>query len=298
MTKNMTASVRQRLLNISRQTGEPFQNVLVRYGIERLLYRISNSPYASSVVLKGANLFYAWTGQLHRPTKDLDVLHFGDAVPESLKKVFVQIVSTEVQDDGLIFDTEDIVAEYIRETSRYSGVRIRLKGRLGSVVIPIQIDVGLGDSVYPEAEDIAYPTLLDLPAPHVRAYRFETAIAEKFEAMVKLDMSNSRMKDFYDIFILARDFEFDGALLQQSIRRTFERRATAITSAVPGAWTEVFTEDPGKQVQWRAFLHKSKLDTESLPEVVAAIRRFLGPVYESLGSGLVFMGKWSAGQWE
>ncbi len=235
MTKNMAASVRQRLLNLSRETGERFQNLLTRYGIERLVYRITESGHSDDFILKGANLFYVWTGQLHRPTRDLDLLRFGDPEPATVAKVFAEVLETEVVDDGIEFDAESITADFIREDEIYAGVRIKLSAELADAVIHIQVDVGIGDEVYPDADDVEFPTLLDLPTSHIRAYRFETAIAEKLEAMVKLGMSNSRMKDFYDVYVLARDFEFDGAVLQTSIRRTFEKRETPLSAGLPVA---------------------------------------------------------------
>jgi predicted nucleotidyltransferase component of viral defense system len=298
MTKNMAVSVRQRLLNLSRETGERFQNLLTRYGIERLVYRLTQSRHSADFILKGANLFYVWTGQLHRPTRDLDLLRFGDPEPSAVAEVFAEVCQTEVIDDGIDYDVESITADFIREDEVYAGVRVKLTADLAGAVIHIQVDVGIGDEVYPDADQVEFPTLLDLPTPSIRAYQFETAIAEKLEAMVKLGMSNSRMKDFYDVYVLARDFEFDGTVLQASIRRTFEKRETPFHEGVPVAWTDEFSEDDAKIKQWRAFLRKSQLDALPLADVVAEVRTFLEPVWVAIQAESEFTATWRGGRWE
>ncbi len=298
MTKNMAASVRQRLLNRSRDTGERFQNLLTRYGIERLVYRLSESRHADDFVLKGANLFYVWTGQLHRPTRDLDLLRFGPAEPPDVAKVIKAVCETDVEDDGIEYRTDSVTAEFIREDKIYAGVRVKLEAELAGAIIPIQVDVGVGDEVYPDTNSVEFPSLLDLPAPNITAYRFETAIAEKCEAMVKLGLNNSRMKDFYDIHFLSQNFEFDGEILGTSIRRTFAKRETKIGKDIPVAWTSEFANHEDKVTQWRAFLRKSQLDAPSLAEVVKEIRRFLGPVWNAIQDDRVLLGEWRQGRWE
>ena len=300
MTKNMAASVRQRLLNRSRDTGERFNNLLIRYGIERLLYRIAVSEHAEAFVLKGANLFYAWTGELHRPTKDLDMLRFGSTEPQLLIYIITSCVTAPVEaDDGLVFHVDTIEARPIREDEIYGGVRITLLAMLGTARISLQLDVGTGDAVTPAAEWIEYPSLLDMPAPQLRAYRLETAIAEKCEAMVKLGMVNTRMKDFYDVYVLARDFEFEGAVavLAHALRDTFARRQTEIPDKTPVAWTEAFSGDPQKQKQWGAFLRKSGLESEALEEVVERIRQFLEPMCEAARHNWEVVGQWDGHEW-
>ena len=277
MTTNVAASVRQRLLNQSRDTGEPFQNLLVRYGIERLLYRISVSSHAESFVLKGATLFYVWTGELHRPTKDLDVLRYGSVDIDALADVFGDIIAVEVEDDGLAFD-ENVSVQLIRAADQYGGTRVKLVARLAKATIPLQVDVGAGDAVVPAAELIDYPSLLGMPQARLHAYRFETAIAEKCEAMVKLGLANSRMKDFYDIFVLARDFDFEADILKSALHNTFERRGTPLPKTAPLAWTAAFTADAAKVTQWSAFLQKSGLVAPDLTVVVGVIAAFLGPL--------------------
>jgi hypothetical protein len=247
--------------------------------------------------LKGANLFYVWTGQLHRPTKDLDLLRIGESEPTKAIEIFSEIINTEVSEDGLTFDADTLTADYIRENEIYAGIRLKITAELAGAKIPIQVDVGIGDNVYPEAGDVEFPTLLEMPAPQIHAYQFETAIAEKFEAMVKLAMSNSRMKDFYDIYILARDFEFDGAVLKTSIQQTFARRQISTAETIPMAWTEEFFEDEMKTKQWRAFLRKSKLQAIPFPQVVAKIQEFLQPIWNSIRSQSEFNERWRHGQW-
>lgn len=218
--KNIAASVRQRLLERSRQRGEDFQFILSRYASERLLYRLSVSPHREGFVLKGALLFLLWGGELHRPTRDLDLLGFGDSSVAALEKVFRELCATTVEDDGLVFVAESVVAGQIREDQEYGGVRVKLVAMLERAKIPMQVDIGFGDAITPAARWHNYPTLLDAPPPRLRTYPRETVVAEKLEAMVSLGMSNSRMKDFYDVAVLARQFDFDGARSAVSSRAT------------------------------------------------------------------------------
>lgn len=282
--KNMAASVRARLLNRSRATGESFQNLLVRYGIERVLARLVDSDHSERFILKGAMLFYTWTGESHRPTSDLDLLGFGSNEPRELAEVFRAVLAGDVG-DGLLFDTDGIDAARIREDNPYQGVRVSGRAYLGSALIPLQIDVGYGDSVTPEPEMIAFPTLLDDHAPPLlRAYRRETVVAEKFEAMVSLGLINTRMKDFFDIYVLARDFAFDGPLLAHAIRQTFDRRGTTLPTTAPVAWRSEFYDDAQKSQQWQAFLKKSRIEAPPLPDVALAIQAFLQPLLTDAGS--------------
>lgn len=298
MTKNVAASVRQRLLDRSRTTGNSFQNLLLRYGIERLLYRLSRSEYADEFILKGASLFYAWTGQLYRPTKDVDMLRLGPTDPGLLANIIKSCTTMDVVNDGLVFDVDTIEARPIREVELYSGVRITLKAYLGKAAISLQIDVGTGDAITPAAERVEYPSLVeDMPSASLRAYRFETAIAEKCEAMVKLGMSNSRMKDFYDVFVLARDQEFDGATLVEAVRDTFSRRRTSLPERPPVAWTTAFSQDSKKLTQWNAFLTKSRLQAPELSELTTYLSTFLMPVFHAARADIVAPGRWSEGAW-
>lgn len=275
--KNSAASVSQRLISLSKKRGEDPNLVFIRYAIERLLYRISCSAQSDKFILKGAMLFATWAGRPHRPTKDLDLLGFGDASVEQLHHIFSQICQTKVEPDGLEFNSDTIQITEIREELDYPGQRIRLESRLGNARIKIQIDVGFGDSIVPEPVELEYPTLLDMPSPHIRAYPIETVVAEKSETIVSKGMANSRMKDFFDLRTMANEFQFDGSQLTEAIRATFTRRRTPIPISEPAALTDEFYTSANKQIQWIAFLRTSKLEGGSLKlaQVTNEIRSFL-----------------------
>jgi predicted nucleotidyltransferase component of viral defense system len=294
--RNVPASVRQRLLNVARERGEDFQGVLTRYALERLLFRLSASPHGQEFVLKGAMLFAIWTGQPHRTTRDLDLLGRGSVDIRRLEDVFRSVCKTAVEPDGLELDQRSVTGSRIREDQEYEGVRVEIAGRIGVARVHLQIDVGFGDVITPRPREIAYPTLLDYPAPRLKAYPRETVVAEKFHAMVHLGMANSRMKDFYDVWTLARNFDFDGALLAKAIAATFERRRTQVPSDEPLALTGTFARDSVKQTQWSAFLRKSALQaTLELPSAVSLLHGFLMPPTRALTHGDPFTTTWSGG---
>lgn len=272
--RNVSASVRQRLLTIANDTGEDFGLVLTRYALERLLYRLSQSEYRDQFVLKGAMLFQAWTNAPHRPTRDLDLLGRGDPSLEHCQEVFRKLCQVQIDDDGLVFSAETVKAEKIKEEQEYEGVRVRFLARLENARIPIQVDVGFGDAVTPRLLD--YPTLLPMPAPRVQAYSMDAVVAEKLEATVRLGMLNSRMKDFFDIWFLAQAFPFNSEALNNALRATFERRKTRLD---PGDLKALFAElsgDAVKHTQWRAFLRKSSLKApDDFALLNAAILEFL-----------------------
>jgi predicted nucleotidyltransferase component of viral defense system len=282
---NRSASVRQRLLNLATERKEDFGLVLTRYGLERFLYRLSISPHRDGFVLKGALLLQLWTAEIYRPTHDLDLL--GRALSDiNLRKVFTEVCSQNVEDDGLTFLPGTIRVERIRDEEAYEGVRVRVEARLGDARISLQIDIGLGDTIVPASEELEYSTLLEFPAPKLHAYSKESVIAEKFEAMVKLGVANSRMKDFYDLWVLAQRFEFDSSTLAAAIQSTFKTRRTALPRSAPLALRTEFYELPTKQTQWRAFLQKSKLKADSsLKEIIEVIREFLMPVVDGVLNG-------------
>lgn len=253
---NISASVRARLLNLAKAQGEEFQNTLTRFGIERILYRLSQSEHNDTFVLKGASLFAFWTGKIHRPTQDIDLLGRGSTDPERLRAIFESVCEQPVADDGLRFLTDTIQVTNVREDEQYDGNRITLMAMLGNSRIPIQIDIGFGDTIIPPPVKVEYPTLLDMPSPHLFVYPRETVIAEKFEAMADLGIGNSRMKDFYDIWYLAKQFDFDSASLARAIDSTFERRRTHLPTSPPLALTSEFATDSAKQTQWNAFIKK------------------------------------------
>jgi predicted nucleotidyltransferase component of viral defense system len=286
-------------MNLSRQRGEDFQLVLTRYGLERLLYRLTQSLHAKQFILKGAALFQIWTGHAHRSTRDLDLLGRGEPSTARLKQIFQEVCSLKVVDDGLTFPADAVRAGQIKEDDEYQGIRLRIDARMGSARIPLQIDIGFGDAVTPGPQEVTYPTLLEFPAPTLEAYPRETVIAEKFQAMVQLGMANSRMKDFYDVWILARIFEFDGPRLCAAIRATFARRQTALPATVPLALTRGFSDDPVKSTQWIAFLKKGKLVDRPPPlgEVVLLLESFLIPPIAAMLSNTSWDRTWKSVEW-
>ena len=294
---NIAASVQQRLLNLSKKRVEDPNLVFIRYAVERLLYRISCSKYSAQFILKGAMLLATWMGKPHRPTKDIDLLGFGDASAEGLRNVFRGICHTEVEPDGMEFKADSIRIAEIREDLEYPGQRIKLESRLGNARINIQIDIGFGDSVVPKPTLIEYPTLLNMPAPLIRAYPPETVVAEKFESMISRGMLNSRMKDYYDLRLMAKEFRFDGNTLAEAIKSTFARRGTAIPKDTPTALTAEFSSSPDKNTQWKAFLKTSRLDDTDLKlsQVIDDIYKFLMPPAVATANNKPFAKNWPAG---
>ncbi len=295
--KNLAHSVRDRLLKLTRERGEDFNFVLVRYALERLLYRLSKSAHGGEFVLKGAMLFTVWSKHPHRATKDLDLLGSGAPDLDRIAHVFRDVCSTPVEDDGVVFEPRSVKAGRIKEDAEYEAVRITLEGKLGSAKLAVQVDVGFGDSVVPPPTTIEFPTLLPFPGPVIRAYARETVVAEKLHAMVDLGMTNTRMKDFFDLWFLSREFEFEGPQLVAAIRSTFEQRQTPVPVELPLALTGTFALDATKGVQWSAFLARSRvIDTAlSLPEVVRVVASFLAPVLEAITGQSANAGSWQPG---
>lgn len=233
----------------------------------------------------------------HRPTRDLDLLGHGSPDIELMENVIRGLCEIEAEPDGLIFQSDSVHGERIKDEEEYEGVRLRLIALLGKARIPLQIDIGFGDRIVPAPEEIEFPTLLDFPAPHLKGYTRESVVAEKFEAMVKLGILNSRMKDFFDLWSLSQGFAFDGATLSRAIKTTFETRGTSISIEAPLALTPEFYDDPQKNAQWKAFLNKSRLDAEgkSLPEIAEALRKFLMPVSAAVAEGKALDRTWAPG---
>ncbi len=282
---DISHSVAQRLLNFSKTHQEEYNFVLARYGVERLLYRLSQSELGSRFVLKGASLFLVWFGHAFRTTRDVDLLGVGSSDLEAIAQLFRELcIPDTLAVDGLVFQAETVRVNRIKEDQDYQGVRILLRALLGKSRIDLQVDVGFGDAITPEPERITFPTLLDGPAPVLLAYPPYTAIAEKFQAMVVLDMANSRMKDFYDICVMFRSFPLDAEILAKAIQRTFARRDIALPGKIPMALTPDFSADPLKQNQWNAFVKKSRLTVPmgDLPAVVAELRKHLLPMFRIL----------------
>jgi predicted nucleotidyltransferase component of viral defense system len=277
---NVAASVRQRLANLAKERGEDFEQVLVRYALERLLYRLSVSKHAENFVLKGALLFRLWFDLEQRPTRDIDFLGFGAADTEAAKKVFSELVATKVDhDDGLVFIGDSVTAEEIRKDAGYPGVRVTMQAELARARIPVQCDIGFGDVITPKPLRQNYPTLLDMPSPSLHVYPLETVVAEKLEALVKLAAFNSRLKDYFDLWVLMRFESIDKSLLPKAIGATFARRATAHPEALPAGLTDEFAKS--KNTMWMAFLRRSGLDAPQLGEVVGQLREFYWPLLRS-----------------
>lgn len=273
-------SIKQRLFNRSKASGETLNIFLVRFSVERLLYRLSKSAHANDFILKGAVLFSIWADAPHRPTLDVDLLGFGEPSPENLTRVFQNICGVPVQHDGLVFAPSSVVVEPIRADSMYDGLRVRLLATLGKARIPMQIDVGFGDSIIPDAPTMQLPSLLDLPSAIMRTYPPETVIAEKLDAIVTRGMTNSRMKDYFDLWTLSCTMKFEFALLRQAIAATFQRRGTPWPSEMPAGLTNEFAQDSMKQIQWAAFTRKLGKGNAApaLSVVVTKLREFVWPL--------------------
>jgi predicted nucleotidyltransferase component of viral defense system len=293
--KNIPASIRQRLLNKAHATNRSFNEILQYYAIERFLYRISRSRHAGKFILKGALLFIAWGTSPYRPTRDIDLLGFTANDPDGVEKVFRELCDQEIETDGLIFDKESVKSERITEDADYQGVRINLIGYLGKAKIPLQIDIGFADVVTPEPIVLKYPTILPMPVPTLRGYPPESVVAEKLQAMVYLGSVNSRMKDFYDLWIMAENFEFDGLRLQKAIVNTFERRKTSLPKEMPVGLSESFASD--NQTQWQAFVLRLRIDnmSETITDVIRLLRGFLMPILNASAIEKIFEGEWKPG---
>lgn len=275
---NIAASVRARLLNRAKASKVEFQQMLNRFSLERLLYRLSVSPHKDQFLLKGALLFELWFQESHRPTQDVDFLGFGPDDLERIAGMFRDICSIAV-DDGITFDPASVRATEIRIDANYGGVRVNLMGVLDNARCPIQADIGFGDALTLEPEDSTYPTVLaDLPAPRLRVYSRYTVVAEKFHAIVEHGMENSRMKDFFDLWLLTRKAEFESDLLRQAITATFNRRGTALPNGTPIGLSDEFVADSVKQTQWRGFVSKSRIDAPQLEQVVPHLRDFFSAI--------------------
>lgn len=272
MSKNLAASVRARLKQRADKTKQDFNLTLTHYGLERLLYRLSISEHASNYLLKGALLFALWYDTPHRPTRDADFLGFGPDDIDTAVATFRAICQVPV-DDGIVFDTVTIKGEAIRKSAGYGGVRIDIQARLDGARIALQVDIGFGDAVTPAPQVISYPVLLDdFPAPQLRAYPKYTVVAEKFHAVCLLGMTNTRMKDYFDLWVLLDDSTLDPVEIHRAIEATFERRKMPMPITAPVGFSDVFAANAAKQTQWNAFLKKNRLEAIALADVVRALR--------------------------
>lgn len=299
MSPDVAASVRARLLAMARSTGEEFERTLTRFAAERLLYRLGASPARRSCLLKGASLLSVWLPDPYRVTRDVDVLASGPSDNAAIRALLEEICAVPCPEDGLRFDLSAVRVDVIRPEDEYAGKRARFLAHLGSARISVQMDLGFGDAPGVEPEEIEYPTMLErLPAPHVRAYRRETSIAEKFEAMVRLGTRNSRMKDFHDAWALSSLFAFDGSTLRDAVSACFERRGTPSTIDAPPALTAAFYEIPELATRWRRYLAPGVVlvpppaEFEVIGERVIALLR---PVYRRVVEGVPFTSLWEPG---
>jgi hypothetical protein len=270
--KNIAASVRSRIKNKAQADQVDVVFLMTRYALERLLYRLAVSEHKEHFLLKGALLFDLWYDVPLRPTRDIDLLGFGLAEIPHLVKVFEDLCAIEVE-DGFLFDASTIKAEEIRKEANYSGTRIKLLGFIDGAKCDVQVDVGYGDAVTPAPEMATYPVLLeDMPAPELRVYPQYTVIAEKFQAIVTLGMANTRMKDYFDLWVLLRNATLDQGILEQAVRATFERRGTPMPTSIPVGLSERFSQDKSRLELWGAFVKRNKLEAKTLPETVDYLR--------------------------
>ena len=297
--RNIPASVHQRLLAKARGSSRPFNELLQHFAIERFLYRLSKSPQAGRFILKGALMLSAWSGSMSRPTMDIDLSGKIENDPATLAAAIKDACRTAVHPDGMSFNTETVTAARIMEDAGYQGVRVRVQGNLGNARVSLQVDIGFGDVIIPGPRRITYPVLLDFPPPKLNGYSMESTIAEKFHAMVQRGVLNSRMKDFHDIWMLSRTFDFQSAMLARAVEKTFANRNTPVPAA-PAVFDPSFAEEKDKIAQWRGFVSKSRLSgtPDSFAAIVAGVKVFLEPIKTALFEQRTFRGFWKApGPW-
>jgi len=295
LIKNLAASIHKKLENVARDTGRPFNDVVQYYALERWLYRLGQSNYHDRFVLKGALMLLVWEAPMIRPTRDIDLLAKIDNSVESISRFVTDVCNTRVQDDAMVFDASNVAVEPITEDADYAGMRAKFLAFLGNTRLPMQIDIGFSDVVTPEPVLVNYPTVLDQPSPQLSAYNRETAVAEKFEAMVKLGELNSRMKDFFDVMQLAKTYDFRGELLRDAIRSTFTQRQTEV-ELEPTCFTSGFASNSTKQQQWQAFIRRAA-PTEApsqFRDVAESVRIFLQPAAGAVRDGDAFRTRWVA----
>jgi len=292
------SSVRDRLKAIADRRREDFQDVLLRFGVERLLYRLGRSEWRDRFVLKGAMLFAVWADRPHRTTRDVDLLGFGEVTAAAMERIFRSLCSAEVEPDGLVFRGATVVGERIRAGRGYEGVRLTLRAELARAVIPLQVDIGVGDRVVPSPGLIALPTLLNMTPPRLRVYSRYSVVAEKLQTLVEKGLATSRMKDLVDILFLSRTYEFDGPTLVRAVGSTFERRKTPCPAEIPEALGDAFVSSPAKRTQWRTFVRRSRLvdGALGLDDVVPALRDFLLPPLAAARDGSPFGRQWIPGK--
>lgn len=298
--RDIEASVRQLLLNQSRAQGRPFQELLQYFAMERFLYRLAKSPYGDRFILKGALLLTAWRAPLSRPTMDIDLAGQTNNKLDHIKEVVGTVCEVTVEPDGIGFNRASIEVTRIKEDADYEGVRTQFQGTLARARIPMQLDIGFGDVITPGPIEIEYPTLLNFPAPVLRAYPKETVVAEKLEALTALGVLNSRIKDYYDLALLSGMYLFEGERLADAIVATFRHRGTTI-EAEPIGLTQSYCDDPARALQWRAFVRRSRFEekTSDLTHLIEEIRPFALPVLSAVAAQNPFKARWKpGGPWE
>ena len=292
--KDVAASVAARLSNYAREQNYTYQEVLQYYAIERFLYRLAQSKYRDTFVLKGGITFFAWRIPLRRATRDIDLHGKGPNTIDHLETVVREICEQTVESDGMRFDENSVSGAIIQDRAEYQGIRVRFTGYLGTARVPMQLDIGFSDVLVPPAIAVDYPTILDMPEPHLQAYSWETLIAEKFQAMVFLGSINSRMKDFYDVWLLSNEVTIDGLTLQQAIKVTFKNRSTPIPDGFPILQSQSFVND--RQRLWRAFINREHMESgevDNFPEVIQRLNDFLLPVVDATLKTAEFDEVWS-----
>lgn len=298
--RNAAASVHQRLKDHSAATGRLFNEVLLTYGIERFLYRLARSSHGERFVLKGGLMLMVWKSAMHRPTKDIDLLGHMPNDPDVVAAAIRDACAQSVEDDGLSFAPETVCSVPMGPDRTYDGVRVTFEGCLARAVIHMQIDVGFGDVVVPRAQEVEVPSILGFPAAHLLAYPRETMVAEKLHAMVYHDEANSRVRDFLDVWLLSRQFEFGGDLLLRAVRATFEARVTAV-DASPFCFSVAFAEAAARQTMWTRFLQRSRIEgaPTAFSDVVAGVAVFAGPILEAIPAAREFDDAWlPPGPWQ
>jgi predicted nucleotidyltransferase component of viral defense system len=292
--KNVVASVLARLRNQAQAQSVPFNQVLQFYAMERFLYRLSKSAHVDGVLLKGALLLRQAGIPRARPTMDIDLLRLGQADRDSLIALVRECLLIDGAADGVQFDLNSIAAQDIAKDSDYQGIRVRFTGRMDNVRLNLQIDFGAGDAVSPGPRIIEYPALLNQPGPKIRAYPIEAVIAEKFQAMVELDLANSRVKDFYDIWVYSRNVDFDGEILAKSLAATFTRRQTQLPTELPTGLTSLYVDADIHRRQWRTFVQRIGEAALSgrFAEVIDDISRFVMPPAISAARHKSFRSHW------
>jgi len=298
--KNIKASVRAQLQNKAKATECPFSEILQYYGMERFIYRFSRSKYADKFILKGALMFTVWQVPERRATLDIDFSARFDNQIAGIEKAIKDICEVSVVPDGLTFDPGTVKGQTIKEDADYEGVRVKFRGFLERSRISMQIDVGFGDIIYPKPKVIDYPVMLDFPKPHLTGYPEESVVSEKFEAMVKLGLLNSRMKDFYDIWLMMHRFDFNGARLSEALKRTFSHRKTPLPEQKPLFAKEIYDEKSDRQELWKSFLKRGNIKhvPEKLCATARGIEEFLIKPLDAINKEGAFNEEWQAsGPW-